>query len=195
MRIIAGRFRGKQLATPVDQRVRPTGDRVRESVFNILGHGDFGRVGPALPIGARVLDLFAGTGALGLEALSRGALNVAFVDDHPESRALIRRNIDALQATGVTRIMRRDATDLGPIPAGNQAGGPFDLVFLDPPYGRDLIAPALEGAMAGGWIAPGAVIIAEMDPSAVIPAIAGIEPVQSRDYGETRVMFFKTLDA
>ncbi len=195
MRIIAGRFRGKQLATPVDQRVRPTGDRVRESVFNILGHGDFGRVGPALPIGARVLDLFAGTGALGLEALSRGALNVAFVDDHPESRALIRRNIDALQATGVTRIMRRDATDLGPIPAGNQAGGPFDLVFLDPPYGRDLIAPALEGAMAGGWIAPGAVIIAEMEPSAVIPAIAGIEPVQSRDYGETRVMFFKTLDA
>jgi 16S rRNA (guanine966-N2)-methyltransferase len=194
MRIIGGRFRGKLLATPSDQRVRPTGDRVREALFNILAHGDFGRSGPSLPIDARVLDLYAGTGALGLEALSRGARNVAFVDDHADSRALIRRNVDALQATGLTRIMRRDARDLGPIPAGNQAGGPFDLIFLDPPYGQDLVAPTIAQAVTGGWFAQGAVIVAETELTAKVPPIDGIEPVQSREYGETRVMIFRTKD-
>src|SRR5262245_43754123 len=128
MRIIAGKHRGLHLATPKDERVRPTSDRVREALFNVLAHNDFG-IGFKIE-GTRVLDLFAGTGALGLEALSRGARYVLFVDDHAESRGLVRRNVEAAHATGATKIWRRDATALGEMPAN--AGGPFDLVFMDP---------------------------------------------------------------
>lgn len=190
MRIVGGRFRGKTLATPRDARIRPTGDRVREAIFNILAHGDFGREGPALPIGVKVLDLFAGTGALGLEAFSRGAAFVTFVDDHVESRGLIRRNVEAMGATGATRLLRRDAAALGPLPPGHQAGGPFDLVFLDPPYRQDLVARALTGAVEGGWLKPGAVAVAEMEIEAEAPQIPGLTLVQTRDYGETRVRFW-----
>jgi len=190
LRIVAGLWRGKTLTAPKDARVRPTTDRVREALFNVLAHGNFGRDTP-LPQGARVLDLYAGTGALGLEALSRGALTVTFVDDHAESRALIRRNIEALGATGTTRLMRRDASNLGPLPAGNQAGGPFDLVFLDPPYGQGLVGPTLDAAMAGGWLAPGAVAVAEMDKSHPAPEVSGLDLIQSRDYGETRLALYR----
>src|ERR1700687_6245747 len=134
MRIVGGKSRGLILSAPTDDRVRPTSDRVREAIFNILAHNDFGTV--CRLEGARVLDLFAGTGALGLEALSRGAKYVLFVDDHAESRGLIRRNVEAMQATGVTKIWRRDATDLGPLE--RNAGGPFDLILLDPPYRKAL---------------------------------------------------------
>src|SRR5207302_3182662 len=129
MRIVGGRLRGRALVAPKSQAIRPTADRLRESLFNILVHayGD--------PVaGARVLDLFAGTGALGLEALSRGAAFALFIDDAAEARALLRENVAVLGLGGVSRIFRRDATKLGPA----HALAPFSLVFLDPPYGRGL---------------------------------------------------------
>jgi 16S rRNA (guanine966-N2)-methyltransferase len=191
MRIVGGKFRGKLLATPKDDRIRPTTDRVRESIFNILAHGEFAKDGMGLPMGAKVLDLFAGTGALGLEAYSRGAVSVTFVDDHPESRALIRRNIEAMGATGATRLMRRDALDVGPVPPGNQAGGPFDLIFLDPPYGKDWVGKAIANAHKGGWFNAGAVIVAEMEITATAPEIADLTLVQTRDYGDSRIAFYR----
>ncbi len=153
MRIVGGQFRGRALATPGDERTRPTSDRVRESVFNVLAHGI-----PGFSIdGARVLDLFAGTGALGLEALSRGAAYCLFVEEGAEARALIRRNVEALALTGVTKIFRRDATSLGP--ASNR--GTFGLVFLDPPYGQGLAERALASAGAGGWLSASAIAVIE----------------------------------
>src|SRR5581483_1287959 len=143
VRIVGGQLRGRPLAPPADDRTRPTSDRVREAVFNILAHGIPG----STLGGARVLDLFAGTGALGLEALSRGAGFCLFVEEDAQARALIRRNVEAFGLTGVTKIFRRDATDLGP--AGRNGG--YTLVFLDPPYGRGLAERALASAAAGGW--------------------------------------------
>src|SRR5215467_903064 len=148
MRITGGTFRGRTLAAPPDARVRPTADKVRQAIFNILAHNDFG-IGFALD-GARVADLFAGTGALGIEALSHGAAYCLLVDDSAESRALVRGNVEALGLTGVTKIWRRDATNLGPMAAG--AGGPFDLVFVDPPYRNGLVQPALAALAGGGWL-------------------------------------------
>ncbi|MDE2630741.1 MAG: 16S rRNA (guanine(966)-N(2))-methyltransferase RsmD, partial [Alphaproteobacteria bacterium] len=135
MRITGGIFGGRALVAPSDDRVRPTSDKVRQAIFNILLHNDFG----VTLQGARAADLFAGTGALGIEALSRGASFCLFVDDAAESRAVIRQNVEALALTGASKIWRRDATKLGPMAAG--AGGPFELVFLDPPYRKGLIAP------------------------------------------------------
>jgi 16S rRNA (guanine966-N2)-methyltransferase len=183
MRIIAGKHRGLSLATPKDQRVRPTSDRVREALFNVLAHNDF-EVGFSIQ-GARVLDLFAGTGALGLEALSRGAQFVMFVDDHFESRALIRTNVEAAHATGATKIWRRDATALSDIPAN--AGGAFSLVFLDPPYRKGLVELALASAKSGGWLAPHAIAVAELaaDETFVLPP--GFRELDQRQYGDTQV--------
>lgn len=182
MRIVAGKHRGLTLATPKDERVRPTSDRVREALFNVLAHNDFG-IGFSIE-GARVLDLFAGTGALGLEALSRGSKYVLFVDDHAESRALVRRNVEAAHATGATKIWRRDATGLSEMPAN--AGGPFDLVFLDPPYRKGLVALALASARDGGWLAPNAIIVAEMAEDEGFAA-DWLETLDERIYGTTRV--------
>src|SRR5215510_4512225 len=153
MRIVAGQFRGRTLAAPEDARTRPTSDRVREAMFNILEHGIDGF---AIP-GVRVLDLFAGTGALGIEALSRGAAFCLFVEEDAAARGLIRRNIEALSLTGTTKVFRRDATDLGP--AGHRGG--FGLAFLDPPYERGLAERALVSAAGGGWLAPGAIAVVE----------------------------------
>src|SRR3569623_3542098 len=150
MRIVAGKFRGKTLLSPKDESIRPTADRVREAKFNILAS----RLGPSLD-GRRALDLFAGTGALGREALSRGASNVVFVDIGAEARGLIRDHIEAFGAGGTTKLLRRDATDLGP--AGSIR--PFDLVFLDPPFGGGLGEQALASARAGGWLAREAAIV------------------------------------
>ena len=190
MRIVAGKFRGLSLATPKDDRVRPTSDRVREALFNVLAHRDFD-VSFRLH-DARVLDLFAGTGALGLEALSRGALHVMFVDDHFESRALIRRNVEAAQATGATKIWRRDATRLGDMPANS--GGPFDLVFLDPPYRQGLADLALKSAVNGKWLASDAIVVAEsaIDESIVYPS--ELKLFDERSYGDTmmRLLVFST---
>lgn len=181
MRIIGGAFAGRRLASvgagAPAERLRPTSDKARESLFNLLVHG------PYPPIeGARVLDLFAGTGALGLEALSRGAERAVFVDDGAAARALLRENVEALDLTGRAKIFRRDATRLGP-----SRGAPFDLVFLDPPYGRGLGEKALASALAGGWIAPGATIVWEESADAPAPAAEGFQLRDVRRYGDTRI--------
>ena len=184
MRVTAGTFRGRNLAAPQDLRVRPTSDRARQAIFNILEHRDFG-VDFTLE-NIAVADLFAGTGALGIEALSRGARFCLFVDDDADSRALQRENVEALGLTGVTKIWRRDATDLGPLGAG--AGGPFGLVCLDPPYHKNLIPPALKSLKDGGWLTKDAVIVAESDLSETVKT-DGFTLLDERDYGETRVRF------
>jgi len=186
MRVTAGRLGGRNLVAPADTRVRPTSDKVRQAIFNVLAHNDFG-VGFTLE-GARVIDLFAGTGALGLEALSRGARYCLFIDDHSESRALIRKNIEALRLTGVTKIWRRDATDLGEISMDK----PFDLAFLDPPYRKNLLAPALASLRSGHWLSPVAIIVAEMAEDEKLSA-EGFVMLDERVYSETRVAILKAV--
>ncbi len=179
-------MRGRALAAPADNRVRPTSDKVRQAIFNILAHQDFG-AGFKVD-GAKVCDLFAGTGALGIEALSRGAAFALFVDISAESRALIHRNVETLGLTGITKIWRRDATRLGP----PGAVGPFDLVFLDPPYRQGLIARALAALRDGHWLAPGAVIVAETAADEdTFDAPPGFVNRDERIYGETRVTFLR----
>lgn len=184
MRVTAGLYGGRNLATPRDMRVRPTADKVRQAVYNILSHQDFGN-GFVLE-GARVIDLFAGTGAMGIEAMSRGGAFCLFVDDSAESRALIRENVEALHLTGTTKIWRRNATDLGPMGAG--AGGPFELVILDPPYHKDLIAPAVASLKAGNWLSEKAVLVVETAEDETI-SDGGLRKIDERVYGETRVAF------
>ena len=187
MRITGGKFGGRALIAPRDGRVRPTSDKVRQAIFNILHHNDFG-AGFSLE-SARAVDLFAGTGALGVEALSHGASFCLFVEDSAESRAIIRENVEALGLTGASKIWRRDATKLGPMAAG--AGGPFDLVFLDPPYRKGLIVPALAGLREGGWLAGGAVLVAETAVDEDIPPTDGFTLLDERVYGDTRVLFLR----
>lgn len=179
MRIVGGAFRGRALKAPQSQSIRPTSDRLRESIFDILAHayGD--------PVaGARVVDLFAGTGALGLEALSRGAERILFVDDGAEARALLRANVEALGAGGVTRVFRRDATRLGLAPPGEL----FTLAFLDPPYGRDLASRALCSLVAGGWLAAGALVVVEEAADAPLSPPAEIVEEERRRYGDTQIV-------
>ena len=183
MRVVGGTLRGRQLAAPEHAGLRPTSDRVRESVFNILAHGI---EGPQLE-GSRVIDLFAGTGALGIEALSRGARYALFIDDGAESRALIRRNLEAFGLNGVTKIWRRDACDLGP--AGNIQ--PFDYAFLDPPYGQGLGEKALFSLAAGAWLAPGALAIVEERAGVEVALPAGFELIEKRSWGDTEVRFVR----
>ncbi len=176
MRIIAGRFRGLALASvgkgDAGAHLRPTTDRVRESLFSMLTGGRFGD-----PIeDARVLDLFAGTGALGLEALSRGASHVTLVDDGRKALSLIRENIQKCRCTDEATILKRDATRL-------PEGTPHDLIFLDPPYGKGLGEKALAAAIKSGWVADGALIVWE-DNTPVIPP-AGVTQLDSRRYGDT----------
>ncbi|CAM3174004.1 16S rRNA (guanine966-N2)-methyltransferase [Paracoccus aminovorans] len=184
MRIVGGSLRGLKLAEvgagDPAAHLRPTTDRVRESIFNLLVNGTHGNPIP----GARVLDLFAGTGALGLEALSRGAARVAFVDDGVVARGLLRSNIEKARAMGVTDVWRRDATKLG-----ENRGPGYGLVFLDPPYGSGLGERALESARAGGWIAPGAMVVWE--ESAPPPPVAGLERIDQRKYGDTIVTLLR----
>jgi len=188
MRIIGGLFRGKRLAGPGaagggEAHLRPTSDRVRESLFNLLAHGDYGD--PPPPEGRRVLDLFAGTGALGLEALSRGAARVLFIDDLAIARALMRENVDTLGVIGQIKIWRRDATKLGPC-----RGDPYDLIFADPPYGIGQGATALASAWEGGWIAPGAIIVLEHGADDEVPGAAWLQIADQRRYGETTITIF-----
>ena len=183
MRIVAGRFRGRALVAPQGAVTRPTSDRLRESIFNILSHGSF-------PLeNARVLDLFAGTGALGLEAISRGARFGLFVEEDANARGAIRANIEALGLTGATKLFRRDAAALGPMPPS--AGGPFDLVFTDPPYGRDLVVPSLAGARQGGWLAADAAFVVETASDDAFETPEGFELVQTRAYGDTTVRILR----
>ena len=181
MRIVGGHFRGRPLAAPAHEGTRPTSDRVREAVFNILAHGI-----PGFELaGARALDLFAGTGALGLEALSRGAAFCLFVEQEAEARALIRRNVEALGLTGVSKIFRRDATDLGP--AGRNDG--FTLAFLDPPYGHGLAEHALASAARGKWLAPGAIAVVEERKGTAIALPARFRALDQRTWGDTQALF------
>ncbi len=178
MRIVGGRFRGRALTAPSDASIRPTADRVRESIFNIVSS----RLGPDLG-DHRVLDLFAGTGALGLEALSRGAQGAVFVDTGAEARGLIRDHIEAFGLGGVAKLLRRDATDLGT--AGTM--GPFSLVFLDPPYGKELGERALACLMEGKWLRPDVLIVLEEAEDAVVRLPEGFDLVDRRTYGTTAV--------
>jgi 16S rRNA (guanine966-N2)-methyltransferase len=189
MRITGGTLRGRTLAAPGDMSVRPTSDRARQAIFNILHHNSF--AGDFTLEGARVADLFAGTGALGIEAISHGASFCLFVDDSAESRGLLRNNVEALHLTGVTKIWRRDATDLGPMPQGS--GGPFDLVFMDPPYRKGLIDPALRALHEGGWLAPAALIVAEMAQDEPAVDAGGFTQLDERNYGEARVVFLRAI--
>ena len=188
MRITGGIYGGRRLVAPEDIRVRPTSDRTRQAIFNMLRHKDFD-IDFTLD-GARVLDLFAGTGALGIEAISHGARWCLLVDDSAESRAIQRENIETLGLTGATRIWRRDATDLGPI--GPSAGGPFGLAFMDPPYRKDLIPRALASLKDGGWLTDKALLVAESDAGETFET-PGFTLLDERDYGETRVRFLTTV--
>ena len=185
MRITGGRLRGRSLFAPPDMRVRPTSDKVRQAIFNLLEHhpelASF-----SLP-GARVLDLFAGAGSLGLEALSRGAAYCLFVDDAAESRALIRRNIEALDLTGVTKIWRRNAAAPGRL----DTLAPFDLAFLDPPYRKDFIQPALTAIHEGGWLVQNAIVVAESDEQDLIEPPGGYFAFDRRTYGGTIVTLLR----
>ncbi len=183
MRIVGGRFRGRALAAPSGALTRPTSDKVRESIFNILIHGIEG----AGIEGARVLDLFAGTGALGLEALSRGAAYCLFVEDNAGARGLIRENIEALGLTGASKVWRRDATKLGTAATMQ----PFQLLFADPPYGKGLGEQALQAAADGGWLSAGAVCVLE-ERADVEPAIpAAFALLDKRTYGDTALHFLR----
>ncbi|MBA3324500.1 MAG: RsmD family RNA methyltransferase, partial [Rhodobacteraceae bacterium] len=161
----------------------PTSDRVREALFNLLAHG--GYAVPAPPSGMRALDLFAGTGALGIEALSRGAVEAAFVESGRVALGLLRANIARLGIGEAARVLERDATRLGPNP-----GPPFGLVFLDPPYDQGLGEPAVAAAHAGGWIAPGALVVWEERATMAPPA--GLTLLDARRYGGTMISVFRS---
>ena len=180
MRVVGGRFRGRGLAGPRSDAIRPTSDRLRETIFNILAHSH----GDPVP-GRRVLDLFAGTGAMGLEALSRGAAFALFVDDGAAARGLIRQNVETLGVGGQSRIFRRHATRMGNA-APNE---PFSLVFCDAPYGRDLAPRALTSCAEGGWLLPDALVVVEEAQGIEVTLPEGFAEFERRDYGETKVVF------
>ncbi|WP_374574222.1 16S rRNA (guanine(966)-N(2))-methyltransferase RsmD [Phenylobacterium sp.] len=185
MRIVSGDFRGKTLITPPGAGTRPTSDRARQAIFNILEHAPWSEG----VRDRRVIDLFAGSGALGFEALSRGAAFCLFVETDEAARGAIRENVDAMGLFGRTRVHRRDATSLGVRPGAD--GPAFDLAFLDPPYAKGLGETALERLAAGGWLAPGAVVVFERGSSEPEFEVAGYEMLDARDYGAARVHFLR----
>lgn len=180
LRIVAGALKGRALASPKTDAIRPTSERHRGALFDIIAHGRGFRLQ-----GARVLDLFAGTGALGIEALSRGGASCVFVEEGVEGRGLLRENVHALGLQGRTKIFRRDATDLGL--AGTM--GPFDLLLADPPYGRRLGERALLSALAGGWLSPHALCVLEEGKGAPFDRPAGFELLDERSMGESVLRF------
>jgi 16S rRNA (guanine966-N2)-methyltransferase len=182
MRVVGGRLKGRNIAAPSSRDIRPTADRLRESVFNILVHAYDDPVD-----GARVLDLFAGTGALGIEAVSRGAAFTLFVDNAAESRALLRNNVESLALGGVTKVYRRDATDLGPA----HPMQPFSVAFLDPPYGKGLAEKALASLRDGGWLTPRALLVVEEAKAAGLAAPDGFEELERRAYDDTEFVFLR----
>lgn len=182
MRIIGGEWRGLRLAElgkgDMRAHLRPTPDRVRESLFNVLA-------GRGLPEGARVLDLFAGTGALGLEALSRGAVHATFVESGRAGQKLIAENIAKARCADRTHVLARDATRLPP-------GGPVDLVFLDPPYGKGLGPRALAALRDGGWLADAALVVWEESTPQEAPE--GYDLIDRRRYGDTHLTLLAAAD-
>ena len=189
MRIIAGAHRGKTLSAPPGLSTRPTSDRARQALFNVIEHAAWAR-----PLaGARVIDLFAGSGSLGFEALSRGAAFCLFVETDADARGAIRDNVEALGLFGATRVHRRDATDLGVKPAAD--GAPFDLAFLDPTYAKGLGEQAMGGLAAGGWLKPGALVVFERGADEPDPKVEDFEVLDARSWGAARVHFLRRLPA
>ena len=189
MRIVGGNHKGHQLVAPKGLDVRPTTDRVREALFNVLTHGPFLAAGLD---GLRVLDLFAGSGALGLEALSRGAAFALFVEQAAAARGAIQQNIEALGLTGHTKVFRRDALELGHRPAN--VASPFELVFLDPPYGKSFGPQALRQAHQQGWLAPQARAVLEISAKEELANVDGFTVEDRRLYGDTQIVFLASSD-
>ena len=183
MRIIAGKHRHRPLLAPEGRAVRPTSDRARESVFDILAHGRFSEQDACLD--AMVLDAFAGTGAFGLEALSRGARHVVFIEKDRDARAALQKNIAALGETAHTAIINGDAT------RPPRATGACSLVFLDPPYGEGLAAPALKALAQSGWLADGALVVVEIAAKEDLASPEGFEPLDERRYGAAKFVFLR----
>jgi 16S rRNA (guanine966-N2)-methyltransferase len=184
MRVVGGRLKGRNLASPASREIRPTADRLRETLFNILTHAYDDPIADA-----RVLDLFAGTGALGIEAVSRGAKFALFVDNGAEARALMRDNVEALGLGGVTKVYRRDATNLGPA----HPMEPFSLIFLDPPYGKGSADKALISLRDGGWLMPGALLVVEEAKAAAFRAGEGFSELERRAYDDTEFVFLRAV--
>ena len=188
MRIVAGRFKGRAIVAPEGQGTRPTSDRARQAMFNVLEHAAWG-----LELdGARVIDLFAGSGALGFEAMSRGAAFCLFVETDDGARGAIRENAETYGLFGSTRVHRRSATDLGVRPGS--AGEAFDLAFLDPPYRQGLGEQTLARLLEGDWLAPGAIVVFERGSDEPDIDTPGYDRLDARDYGAARVLFLKRAD-
>ncbi len=187
MRVVAGKLKGRAIVAPEGQGTRPTSDRARQAVFNVLEHAAW--AGPLQNV--RVIDLFAGSGALGFEAMSRGADHCLFVETDDAARGAIRENAETLGLTGSVRVLRRSATDLGERPAST--GPAFDLAFLDPPYGKGLGELALAGLLAGDWLKPGAIVMLERGSGEPEIETPGYERLDARDYGAARVLFLRRV--
>jgi 16S rRNA (guanine966-N2)-methyltransferase len=187
MRIVAGSLKGRAITTPEGQNTRPTSDRARQAIFNVLEHASW-----AEPLdGARVIDLYAGSGALGYEAISRGAAFALFVEIEDEARGAIRENADAWGLMGRTRVHRRSATDLGVRPGSD--GEAFDIAFLDPPYRKGFGEQTLARLLEGNWLKPGATVVFERGSDEPEIETPGYERLDARDYGAARVLFLKVL--
>jgi 16S rRNA (guanine966-N2)-methyltransferase len=186
VRVIAGSHRGKILAAPPGRALRPTADRVRESVFNILAHGGFGAGGMSILQGARVLDAFAGTGAMGIEALSRGATHATFIERDRTALEALRANLRAVREAAHATVLAADALD------PPRAAEPVTVAFLDPPYREGLGPRALAALAAAGWFLPGAIVTVEVAAREAFAAPAGFEILDERRYGAARVVIVKT---
>ncbi len=184
MRIVAGELRGRAILAPVGHDVRPTSDRARQAVFNILEHAPWSEGIE----GQRAMDLFAGSGAMGLEALSRGAAACLFVELAEAALTAVRANVSALGLEARAKLMRQDATRLGRRP---EAEGPYDLIFLDPPYAKGLAEPTLAALLAGGWLAPGAVVMLERGSGEAAIEAPGLQLLDRRRYGKAEVLFLR----
>jgi 16S rRNA (guanine966-N2)-methyltransferase len=185
MRIVAGKLKGRAIVAPEGMGTRPTSDRARQAIFNVLEHAAWSE-----PLaGARVMDLFAGSGALGFEALSRGAAFALFVETDEDARGAIRDNADTYGLMGATRVHRRSAIDLGVRPGSD--GEAFDLAFLDPPYGKGLGEQALARLIEGNWLKPGALVVFERGSDEPEIETPGYERLDARDYGAARVLFLR----
>lgn len=185
MRIVGGKFKGRALVTPNGQNTRPTSDRAREAIFNILAHADWA---PNLE-GARVMDVFAGSGALGFEAMSRSAGFCLFVETDEAARGAIRDNVETFGLFGTTRVHRRDATQLGARP-GSQAEA-FNLVFLDPPYRKGLGEKALDALVSGNWLSENAIIVFERAADEDDFVTDVWQKINVKTYSAAQVLFLK----
>ncbi len=186
MRIVGGKHRGRRIAAPEGHDVRPTSDRAREALFNILQHGSFSADGTSPLIDARVLDVFAGSGALGLEALSRGAAHLTCIESSATARSVLHANAKALGETTRVTVVQADATK-----PPTAAGPPCRLVLMDPPYRSGMAAPALAALAERRWLAEGAICVVEISAAESLEAPAGFTPLDERRYGKAKLVFLR----